>query len=115
MIYVASPYTSPNAEVMQHRYETVRDFVGRATLNEFIVYSPIVHFHEVAKSIALPRNYSFYKHINLHMLALASSMWVLCMSGWEDSNGVNDEIKFCTLNGIEVIYIEHPHGRMPSM
>ena len=49
-IYIASPYSHPDKAVMQERYEDVLGYVGHALGNGLIVYSPIVHHHEVAQA-----------------------------------------------------------------
>lgn len=92
MIYLASPYTAGQSDIMQARYEAARsraaDFISRG----FMIYSPIVHCHDLAACHKLPRDFLFWRTYNLHFLALADQLWVLMLPGWNTSRGVTAEV-----------------------
>ena len=106
MIYVASPYSDPSPVVREHRYECVSHFVGLGLKVGHIMYSPIVHCHEIALKQSLPTDAEFWGKYNFGMLRLASELLVLCLPGWEVSKGVAKEIKFAEVCGINVEYAE---------
>lgn len=55
------------------------------------VYSPIVHCHELAKRGNLPREASFWREYNFHMLARSEEMLILRIEGYLDSIGIEEE------------------------
>lgn len=91
-IYLASPYTDDDPEVVLSRYEATRAFTANALEEGFHVYSPIVHCHELAHYHSLPKDFEFWKSYNLAMLTAASHLWVLALEGWQESKGVQMEI-----------------------
>jgi len=94
MIYLASPYTAANPLIMETRYLEACAAVAYATDERTTVYSPIVHYHQVAKFGELPTDFQFWQRHNRHMLNLAEALWVLILPGWEHSVGVQAEIDY---------------------
>ncbi|MCP5014648.1 MAG: DUF1937 family protein, partial [Ketobacter sp.] len=48
MIYLAQPYTDPNPDVREHRFNLGERYTAELLQNGQWVYSPIVHCHELA-------------------------------------------------------------------
>ncbi len=94
MIYLASPYTAANPITMETRYLEACAAVAALTTESQTVYSPIVHYHVVAKFGDLPTDFNFWQHHNRHMLALAEELWVLILPDWQKSVGVASEIDY---------------------
>ena len=84
MIYLASVY-SLNADegLMQERYEFVRGVIAEFLNDGVSIFSPIVHCHEVAKHHHLPKEWSFWKKVDLDYLSSCTGLYVLLMEGWE--------------------------------
>lgn len=94
MIYLASPYSHPEPDVMECRYEVVMRITARLIVDaKLIVYSPIVHCHVMAIKHQLPKDAEFWKVYNLGVLQKCDSLWVAKLSGWEQSKGVLWEIE----------------------
>jgi hypothetical protein len=91
MIYLASPY-SGTPEEMQERYEAARERTADFLSRNFMIYSPIVHCHELAKHHNLPKDFAFWRDYNFHFLALAEQLWVYMLPGWHTSQGVTREV-----------------------
>lgn len=108
MIYLASPYTHQDPAIVKYRYQAVRAQVGWMLDAGVYVYSPIVHFHHVAKHHELPTDAKFWANHNRHMLNLANRMDVLCLEGWEESVGVKQEMEWAKEWRIPVRMIELP-------
>ncbi|WP_341232391.1 DUF1937 family protein [uncultured Methylophaga sp.] len=108
MIYIASPYSHKDPAVMQHRYEKVKEYTAYLMRIGAAAYSPIVHGHDIARSHELPTDWEFWKAHCLAMLRKADQMQVLKLPGWQESKGVQAEIEFCRLCGINIYYREMP-------
>ena len=104
MIYIASPYSHKDPNVMHNRYEKVKGFTAACMREGLNVYSPIVHGHAIAESHDLPTDWQFWKDQCLSMLRVADRMIVLQMNGYKESVGVRAEIEFCEMAGIPVSY-----------
>lgn len=113
MIYLASPYTHKDVNVMQARYEAVRDFVGnqitqstdRGHNRMAILYSPIIHYHSIAVAWELPREFEFWAYVNDSMIARADAVIVLQLPGWEESRGIIHEIAYAKELGKSISFV----------
>lgn len=94
MIYLASPYTAANPITMETRYLEACAAVAAFTDERTTIYSPIAHYHVVAKFGELPTDFAFWSRHNRHMLNLAEALWVLALPGWQDSVGVTAELEY---------------------
>ena len=72
------------------------------------VYSPIVSNHEVAKHHDLPKDWAYWEKIDFMFIDACQELWVLMMEGWEESKGVQAEIKYAQARDIPIKYI--PYG-----
>jgi len=106
MIYLASPYSHPSADLREERYLTAMKFVVHYASLGLPVYSPVVHWHEAAKRFALPTSAKFWERQNKHMLQLASCLAVLELDGWEGSAGVQQELEWAQESGIPIINVD---------
>ena len=107
MIYLASPYSSGNLvegkgkftadealeKAMQERYEDAEQVVAILTRQQIVVYSPIVHYHNLAKKYKLQKELKFWLRIDFHMIQLSSLLLVLQLEGWKYSKGVENEVR----------------------
>lgn len=99
--YIASPYSSGFSKEMTaaeasialtDRYNAVRDFTAWCLAKKIFVYSPIVHCHDLAREHNLPKDAAFWKEFNEAMILGAQRLIVLCIDGWKESKGVQEEI-----------------------
>lgn len=104
MIYIASPYSSPILEAQQQRFEAVREFTRRMFKLGFAPFSPIVYAHEMARGNALPTDAQSWLVFNSQILRHAEAMYVLDLTGWQNSKGVTTEIKQCTALFIPIVH-----------
>lgn len=108
MIYLASPYTDSSAITMQMRYSDALYATAKFLAEGHHIYSPIVHFHAIACLHNLPRDADFWWDINSTMIRKADALWVLKLTGWQNSIGVMKEIVFATDLGLPIRYVELP-------
>jgi nucleoside 2-deoxyribosyltransferase len=68
------------------------------------VFSPIAHSHGVADYMPehIRLNGDFWMEQDLPLLAKCDEIVVLCLEGWEQSSGVQQEIAFARERGIPV-------------
>lgn len=102
MIYLASPYSHPDPLIMKTRFLLAEQVVGLCTSAGMHVYSPIVHYHEIARKIILPTDFNFWKSINFDMIRRADAVYVLNIEGVHESKGVKAETQFAKLCGMPI-------------
>ncbi len=103
MIYLATPFSSPDIEVRQARYEEACRETAELLREGKIVFSPIVHSYPLTE-YGLPGDWEFWQKVDSHMLRKADRLLVLMMPGWKESIGVQAEITLAERLGIGVEY-----------
>jgi uncharacterized protein DUF1937 len=106
MIYLASPYTHADKEVMQDRFERVCKVASRLMRSGLIVFSPISHTHPIAVAGELPRDWEYWKRFDDEFIRAAEKVVVVKMDGYEISRGVQAEIRIAENLGKLVEFIE---------
>ena len=105
MIYIASPYTHDDPDIMDHRFSQVRALTIALIEDGLTPFSPIVYCHEMAKHANFPRDAVFWQKLNASMLRRCDSMMVLQLPGWKTSHGVQWEISMAMALHISTVYI----------
>lgn len=106
LIYLASPYTNPDRDVMERRFQIVCRVAGRLMREGNLIFSPIAHTHSIAVVAELPRGWDFWKRYDETMLCACSEIWVLRLEGWNDSVGIKQEIQWSEREGKLVKFID---------
>lgn len=105
LIYLACPYTSPDAGVREQRYWDVTKMAARLMADgSRLVYSPITHSHAMLP-FGLPVEFEFWRSHARAMIAACESLWVYCLAGWEHSIGVREEVSISMELGKPVLYL----------
>lgn len=94
MIYLASPYTDNNLEIMQVRYEMVCEACKYLFQQGIVVYSPIAHWHPIAIQYSLQQAFSFWRRQNFGMIDCCDQFCILTLRGWGTSTGIKKETKY---------------------
>jgi hypothetical protein len=105
MIYLASPYTHADPWIMEERYLRAARVLAGLLAQGLWTYSPIVHCHELAKIVALPKDAKFWEAYDFAMIAKSDRLLILRIDGWETSRGVAAEKAEAERLGIPVGYI----------
>ena len=104
MIYLASPFSSTSAVVRRKRFEAVQ----RATLiliqRGHVVFSPIAYSFQFAEMIGT--DWEPWQTFDLSMIDAADELWVLMLAGWQDSVGVQAELRHARRLGLPVVFID---------
>lgn len=104
MIYVASPYSSPILGLAETRYKQTCLFVDRMITLGFVAFSPIVYCHPIALRTKRATDAKTWHDFNMQMLRRTEAMYVLRLVGWEESKGLNMELKVCNILAIPVVH-----------
>jgi hypothetical protein len=108
MIYLATPYSHDDPEVMEERFALVTATAAQLMLAGYVVYSPITHGHAV--QVALPEHlrtdHVFWLKQSMPFLCMATDLYVLKLDGWQDSIGVQWEIATAVALGKNIEYVE---------
>ncbi|KKM91186.1 hypothetical protein LCGC14_1231030 [marine sediment metagenome] len=102
-IYLASPYSDPDAAVRQGRYEAVFAATRRLMAEGLIVFSPIVYSHQFAL-LDGPGDWESWREFDTHMLREMQQLSIYTIPGWEDSVGVWAERTFAQKFAMAVRY-----------
>ena len=112
LIYLASPYAHPSAEVREARLEAARYVCGRMVDRGRIVMSPLVYLGELAgKGVHPPQGWYAF---DLQLLARCDELVVLQLPGWEDSKGVLVEIAGAQTKGMPVRLMSLEQAELPE-
>jgi hypothetical protein len=93
MIYIASPYSHKDKEVVRRRYWVTAQFTFAGIRQDMPLFSPILHCHDAAQLLNVPTDSKFWGSYNKNMLTHSSHLVVLGLPDWEDSIGVEMEVK----------------------
>lgn len=106
MIYLASPYAHPEAAVQEWRASMAARAAAVLIARGHLVISPIAHGHaivqqDVARQISGERWYEY----GFELLQRCEQLWVLELTGWVESRGVQREIAIARSMGIPLTNI----------
>lgn len=109
LIYLASPYSHPDKQMMDYREEVVTAVA--AALTEQYGYSM---FLPITQSAAMARHnpnldgaFESWKDIDLYTIKeKADEVWVVLLDGWRESKGVTSEINCAEMWGITVRFFD---------
>lgn len=111
MIYLATPYSPQEDEdynVMYRRFILTRKYVAYAVSNFRIpLFSPIVHYHEIASKYNFPKDAEWWKDLNHMYMKSSEQLRVLQLNNWDFSKGVAMEIRWAEEQEIPILYV-HP-------
>lgn len=93
MIYVAAPYSSPLVGVQDQRLDRTFEFVLHLVKHGVTAFSPVVYFRPTALALNLLEDAATWHKHNMAFLRRADAVFVLRLTGWEQSKGVQIELK----------------------
>ena len=112
LVYLASPYSHKNMEVVESRVRCITAILSELTLifgKRVIFYSPIVHSHPIQQTINESPEMSVEKEpdyigIDKEMLKRVDFVAFVKIKGWEESKGMQAEKEFCDKHNIPYVY-----------
>lgn len=109
MIYLASPYSHRDPLIVKTRFLLVEQCTAALITQGHLVWSPIVHCHELAAKYSLPTDAEFWKAYNFDFIRRSDGLFVLNIEGWMESKGVHMELKLADTIGLPVKWVS-PEG-----
>lgn len=108
LIYLCSPYSHTEEDVMEARYVAACKTAARLMEDGYVVYSPIAHSHPIAQHMTKGKavDYEFWMNQNIPMLRRCDKLVVLKLLGWESSRGVQREIRLATTLHIPIEFLD---------
>lgn len=121
IVYLALPYSSavdksqelsstkPNYntdEIKEERFKKANEVSAKLFKAGFWVVSPISMSHPIAKEGNLGDSFSDWEKFNYFQISTCHMVFILCIDGWDASEGVAKEVTFAQDNNIPVIKID---------
>ncbi len=105
--YLASPYSHPNEEVREKRYDEICVITARMIKydSKVIPFSPIVYSHVLESEYTATPEIGWVD-FDLELLKLFDILCVVMLDGWNESKGIAAEIKHALENDIPIIYLD---------
>ena len=92
LIYLANPYSSPDPDVRERRWDAACEAAADLMRQGHLVFSPIAHTHPIAQYGLAPNDGKFWKKQDAPIMDVCDSLAVLTLRGWRRSVGVQAEI-----------------------
>ncbi|GHT16662.1 hypothetical protein FACS1894189_0890 [Planctomycetales bacterium] len=93
MLYIACPYSHPDALIRNHRYRTACRAAAALIKSGIVVFSPLSHSVPVAQLGGVDEtDTEFWLRQDIPILRRCDEVLVLGLSGWDKSIGVQREI-----------------------
>ena len=106
LVYLATPYSSKDPAIKEERFQKVNKVAAKLIANGEIVFSPISHTHPIALAGELPGGWEFWDEFDRTYLKCCYKLYVLMLDGWEESTGVQAEIKIAKELRLEIEYLK---------
>lgn len=106
-VYVASPYSHVNFEVMDEREDLIT-FIAAKLQEKYkhAFFLPITQSAPLVRwNPRLSGDFDAWEAVDLTWVSVCDELWVVTMDGWKTSKGVQAEIQFATEKQIPVKYI----------
>jgi hypothetical protein len=115
MIYLASPYSHPDDDIRQQRFEAACRAAAEFIRRGRTVYSPIAHSHAICR-YGVPLDWRFWERHDRKFLEMCDEVVVLMLDGWPESVGVQAEIAIARELGkpVSFIAVRHDGTRAPA-
>ena len=108
LTYLASPYSHPELDVRAERYWLACKKAAELMLQGEAVFAPIAHSHPI--SLHMPEgkavDHELWLAQDIPILRRCDVLKVLLLPGWDQSQGVREEIEVAVACRIPVEYIK---------
>jgi len=106
MIYLACPYSHPLEGIRLARFRAANIAAARLMAEGHIVYSAISHTHPIAVENNLGLDWDYWRPADVYFIGLCDEMVVLKYPGWEESKGIDAEMRLAKSIGKKIRFME---------
>ena len=106
LVYLACPYSDERRDVRVERFEKANWASAHLMSKGEHVFSPISHTHPIAEAGGLPLGFDYWEAYDRAVLDCCKAVYVLTLPGWQESVGVQAEIRIASEFSIPVYYLE---------
>lgn len=106
IIYIASPYSHINPEIVENNYKKVAKFSAKLVSEGYTAISPIAYAHTLLPFVDMPSDWEFWLNFCLTLLSKSDALYVYKMEGWDKSCGVTAEIAYAKEHDIPIRYVK---------
>jgi nucleoside 2-deoxyribosyltransferase len=102
IIYLACPYTDPEATVREERFRLATEAAAALIKKGHVVFSPITMTHPIDVVLAgssATLGSEFWVAFDEAFMDMCSEMMVLDIEGWDQSNGIRREMEYFKAQG----------------
>lgn len=115
LIYIGSPYSHPDPEVVEENYKKVSRLAAKLCSKGHVAFSPITYGHTLLGFHEMPGDWEFWKSFCLSFLEKSDELLVYKMEGWENSKGLAAEIEYAMEKNIVIKWLEFdPYENVPT-
>lgn len=107
-IYLACPYSHPDAEVRENRVELANQVAAEIMQDGYIVFSPLSHSHGIAHYIGNHMEHDFWLKQCLAFIPWCDELWIMQLPGWKESSGIKMEVEVAGKKNKNIKYISLP-------
>ncbi|MFA5457560.1 MAG: DUF1937 family protein [Synergistaceae bacterium] len=110
MIYLACPYSHHLEGVRKARFRAANIAAAKLMADGHVVYSAISMSHPIAVENDLGLDWDFWRPNDVYFIGICDEMAVLKYPGWDQSEGVESEIRLAKSMGKKIRYLEWDDG-----
>lgn len=107
LAYLASPYNHPDPEVRKMRHKMANITAAHLISKGIFVISPLTHNIPLFE-VGLRQGWDLWKDYDFTLVQKCDKLIVLKLPGWEESQGVTDEINLAKKHEIPIEYMDPP-------
>ena len=104
MIYLASPFSHPDAGVRQQRFEAACRAAAALIRQGKTVFAPIAHSYGICAH-GIPHDWQFWQRHDRRYLEVCDEVVVLMLDGWQESVGIQAEVAIAREFGKPVTFL----------
>lgn len=111
VVYLACPYSHPDAGVRAFRFETATKVAADMIKSGRIVYSPITMTHPIDIILAGAANTlgsEYWLAFDEAFMDMCSELVVIKLAGWEQSDGIAREIEYFRARAKPISFVAAP-------
>ena len=116
MLYLACPYSHPDETIRQRRYHLACRAAAKLMKAGIVVFSPLANTVPAIEFGGLELSHHGFLRLDLPMLRRCDELLVLCLDGWQESIGVQQELGEAIAFHKPITTIkEHEIERLPAI